>query len=210
MKQLNTWLVQMHGPGTLGSCIEPQLLGFIKVIAVRCMHKEVPRAAFQGMQQQQGVLYQAYAARLKAKPELCQYRMVAPVCKGDLCNCSGHKQLLYYRDEMVGTQLVAGAFNKEHQAKLLFETASLHSLEDKLDRMCALEKSESSSATLSGQIQSMARVKVVEVKKTDPGKCSTCHKVNKKCSEYIFARLSATIVIRLGMSDTAAPRPRQR
>ena len=111
---------------------------------------------------------------------------------------------------MVGTQLVAGAFNKEHQAKMLFKTASLHSLEDKLDRMCALEKSESSSATLSGQIQSMARVKVVEVKKTDPGKCSTCHKVNKKCSEYIFARLSATIVIRLGMSDTAALRPRQR
>ena len=98
MKQLNTWLVQMHGPGTLGSCIEAQLLGFIKVIAVRCMHKEVHRAAFQGMHQQQGVLYQAYAATLKAKPELCQYRMVAPVCKGDLCNCSGHKQLLYYRD----------------------------------------------------------------------------------------------------------------
>ena len=133
-----------------------------------------------------------------------------PLCVRAICAQLSHKQLLYYRDEMVGTQLVAGAFNKEHQAKLLFETASLHSLEDKLDRMCALEKSESSSATLIGQIQSMARVKVVEVKKTDPGKCTTCHKVNKKCSEYIFARLSATIVIRLGMSDTAAPRPRQR
>ena len=69
---------------------------------------------------------------------------------------------------------------------------------------------ESSSTTLSGQIKSMARMKMVEVKKTDPGKCSTCHKVNKKCSKYIFARLSATIVIRLGMSDTAAPHPRQR
>ena len=144
-----------------------------------------------------------YAARLKAKAELCQYRMVAPVCKDDLCNCSGHKRQLYYRDEMVGTQLVAEAFNKE----LLSETTSLHWLEDKMDRLCALEKSELSSATLSGQIQSTAGVKV---KKTEPSKCSTCHKVNKKCSEYIFARLSATIVIRLGMSDTAAPRPRQR
>ena len=77
MKQVNTRLVQMHGPGTLGSCIEAQLLGFIKVIAVRCMHKEVHRAAFQGMHQQHGVLYQAYAARLKANTELCQYRVVA-------------------------------------------------------------------------------------------------------------------------------------
>ena len=33
---------------------------------------------------------------------------------------------------MVGTQLVAGAFNKEHQVKLLSKTASLHLLEDKL------------------------------------------------------------------------------
>ena len=46
---------------------------------------------------------------------------------------------------MVGTQLVAEAFNKE----LLSETTSLHWLEDKMDRLCALEKSESSSATLS-------------------------------------------------------------
>ena len=66
--------------------------------------------------------------------------MVAVVCKDDLCKCSGYKRQLYYRDEMVETQLVAGAFNKEHQAKLLPKTASLHSLEDKLDRMCALEK----------------------------------------------------------------------
>ena len=78
---------------------------------------------------------------------------------------------------------MAGAFNKEHQAKLLFETASLHSLEDKLDRMCALEKSESSSATISGQIQSMTRVKVVEIKKTKPRKCSTSHRLHKKCTK---------------------------
>ena len=138
MKQLNTRQVQIHGPGTLGSCIEAQLLGFIKVITVRCMHKEVHRTACQGMHQQQGVLYQAYAARLKAKPELCQYRIVAPVCKGNLCNCSGHKQLCTTGTRWWGPSWWQGAFNKEHQAKLLFETASLHSLEDKLDRMCAL------------------------------------------------------------------------
>ena len=63
-KQLNTRLVQMCGPDDLGSCDEKQLLGFIKAVAVRGVHKEVHRAVFQGMHQQQGELYQAYAARL--------------------------------------------------------------------------------------------------------------------------------------------------
>ena len=53
-KQLNTRMVQMHGLGGLGSCNEDQLLEFIKAIAVRGMHKEVHRAAFQSMHQQQG------------------------------------------------------------------------------------------------------------------------------------------------------------
>ena len=137
-KQLNTRMVHMHGLGGLGSCNEDQLLRFIKVIAVRGVHKEVYRAAFQSMHHQQGELYQDYVAKLKAKAELCQYMMVAPVCKDDLCNCSGHKRQLYYRDEMVGTQLVAGAFNKVHQAKLFSDTASLHSLKDKLYRPCGM------------------------------------------------------------------------
>ena len=182
-KQLNTRLVQMHGSGSLGSCDEEQLLGYIKAIAVRGVHKEVHRAAFQGMHQQQGEMYQGYAARLKAKADLCLYVIKAKTCGDDLCNCSGHNRQLYYRDEMVGTQLVAGALNKEHQAKVLSETASLHSLEDKLDRLMALEKSESSSATLSGQVQAPAVVKVVEVKRVEPSKCSTCHRIHKKCSK---------------------------
>ena len=161
-------------------------MGYIKAIAVH-------RAAFQGMHQQQEELYQAYAARLKAKAELCQYRIVARACKKDLCNCSRHNRQLYYRDEMVGTQLEAGAFNKEHQDKLLSKTNSLHSLEDKL---CVLQKSDSSSATLSGQIQPTAVVKVepskcstchteavVEVKTLEPSKCSICHKVHKECAK---------------------------
>ena len=67
------------------------------------MHKEVHRVAFQSIQLKQGELYQAYVAKLKPKVELFQYMMVAPVCKNNLCNCSGHKRQLYYRDEMVGT-----------------------------------------------------------------------------------------------------------
>ena len=106
-KQVNTRMVQMHGLGSLGSCNEDQLLGLIKAIAVRGVH----RTEFQSMHQQQGELYQAYVAKLKAKAELCQYLMVVAVCKDDLCNCSGYKKQLYYSDEMVWTQLVALAFN---------------------------------------------------------------------------------------------------
>ena len=66
------------------------------------------------MHQRQGELQQAYVAKLKAKAELCQYKVLAPVCKEDFCNYSGHKRQLYYRNEMNGTKLVAGVFNKEH------------------------------------------------------------------------------------------------
>ena len=45
-KQLNTRMVQMHGLGSLGSCNEDQLLGFIKAIAMRGVHKEVHRDEF--------------------------------------------------------------------------------------------------------------------------------------------------------------------
>ena len=92
----------------------------------------------------------------------------------------GHNKQLDYRDEMVGTQLVAGALNKEHQAKVLSETANLHSLEDNLNKLCALEKSESSSATLSRQVQSTAGMRGGEVKKREPSKCSTCQKIHNR------------------------------
>ena len=78
----------MHGPLVLGSCDEAQLLKFINEVHTH-------RAAFQGMHQQHGELCQAYAARLKAKAELCQYGIKAPECGDELCTCLGHNM---YRD----------------------------------------------------------------------------------------------------------------
>ena len=75
------------------------------------------------------------------------------------------------------------AYNKDHQARVLSESASLLTLQDKLDRLCTLEKYESSSATLSGNVQFSAGVKVVEVKKIDTSKCSSCHRTHKKCEK---------------------------
>ena len=76
-KQLIMRIVQMLGLGGFGSCNEDQLLGFIKAIAVRGVYKEMHRAAFQSMHQQQGKLYQSYVAKLKPKAEVYQYMMVA-------------------------------------------------------------------------------------------------------------------------------------
>ena len=56
-----------------------------------------------------------------------------------LCTCSEHGMQLFYRDDMVGTQLVAGAYNKEHQTRLLSESASLLTLQDKWDRLCSVD-----------------------------------------------------------------------
>ena len=68
--EVNTCLVQMNGATVLGSCDEFRLPELIKAIAVKGVHKEVHRAAFQGMHQQQGESYKAYTARLKAKADL--------------------------------------------------------------------------------------------------------------------------------------------
>ena len=69
-------MVQMHGTTVLGSCDESSLLGVVKPIAVKGVHKEVYRAAFQGMHQQQGELYQAYVTTLKAKADNEQSRLL--------------------------------------------------------------------------------------------------------------------------------------
>ena len=102
---------------------------------------------------------------------------------GDLCNCAGHNKQLCYRDEMVGTQMVSGALKKDHQAKILPETASLPSLKHKLNRMCALEKAKLSSAMLSRQIQSATGVKVGETRTSELSKSSPSHKVYKKSAK---------------------------
>lgn len=54
-------------------------------------------------------------------------------------------------DDQVATQLVAGLYNSDHQARVLSESASLPTLDDKLQRLLTLEKSEIASSSLSGQ-----------------------------------------------------------
>ena len=127
-------------------------MGFIKAIAVKGMHKEVHRAAFQSMQRQQGELCQAYVAKLKVKAAVLQGRD-----SGDPASGRGVQQ------GAPGEAVV-----RDSQLALAGGQA--------VRRM--LDKLDSSSTKLSGQIQSTAGMKVVE-----PRKGSTCHRVHKKCTK---------------------------
>ena len=149
--------------------------------------KEVHRVAFQSLKQQPGESYTSYTARLKAKKDLCEFAIEVPMCTVLTCSCAHHTdhRQLSYRNEMVGTRLVAWSCNMEHRSKVLAESATLKTLEEKLARLCTLEKSETSAATLKGAQQVEPGVKEVET----PGggrqvpKCITCKKVHKRCSK---------------------------
>ena len=53
-RQLNTRLIQLYGQEELDKGDEKKLLGLIKEVAVRGVHKELRRASFQGLKQQPG------------------------------------------------------------------------------------------------------------------------------------------------------------
>ena len=127
------------------------------------------------MKQQPVESYTSYTARLKAKADLCEFAIEVPMCAVTTCSCAHHAdhRQLSYRDEMVGTRLVAGSCNMEHRSKVLAESATLKTLEEKLARLCTLEKSETSSATLRGTHQTEPGVKEVET----PGGWKACPKV---------------------------------
>ena len=134
-KQLNKRVIQLHSQDALGKCNEGNLLEFIKAVTLRGVHKEVHRTSFQTLQQQSGELKSLYVARLKATADLCQFTMAVPKCEVYAYPWAHHKdkRQLNYRDEMVGTHLVAGACNKEYREKVLAESANLKSLVEKLE-----------------------------------------------------------------------------
>lgn len=174
--------MQLHGQARLGKCDEGKLLGFVKSVAVLGVHKEVHRVSFQSMQQPSGEMYSSYVVSLKATTDFCQFTIEVPNCEVDKFQYAHHtdKRQLSYRDEMVGTQLVAGTGNNEHRSKVLAESETLKALEGKLECPCTLEKSESTSAKLS---QSVLEMKVM-VSPEGAGVCRSCKTVHKKCGKY--------------------------
>ena len=147
--QLNMRLFDVKGAATLDAASEEELLSWIKEIAVKGIHKEVHRTRFVRCKQKQGESLSAYHGRLKGASKLCDFRVPSPsTCANNACTCANHGMQISYLEDMVATQLVAGLYNTEHQAKVLSESATLLTLDDKLKRLSVLETSDASLSSL--------------------------------------------------------------
>ena len=135
--EVNKLLFEYVGPETLKSCSELELLKHIKEVAVKSIHKEVHRMAFNKMSQNAGEAITNYVARLKAKAFLCEFNI----------KCTHHNPdhvTISYAEEMVSQRLIAGLYNHEHQSKILAEAPLLPSLSDKISRLLILETTQQS------------------------------------------------------------------
>ena len=135
--EVNKLLFEYVGPDSLKTCTESELLKHIKDVAVKSIHKEVHRMAFNKMHQNSGEPITNYVARLKAKAFLCEFNI----------RCIHHNPdpvIVSYAEEMVSQRLIAGLYNHEHQSKILAEAPLLPSLADKITRLLVLETTQQS------------------------------------------------------------------
>lgn len=133
---VNKLLFEFVGPTTLDACTEDELLGHIKSVAVKSVHKEVHQVAFNKMVQNPGESVTNYVARLKAKAFLCEFEV--------LCTHHGEPIQVSYAEQMVSQRLMAGLANHEHQRKILAEAPTLTTLDEKVARLQMLETTEES------------------------------------------------------------------
>ena len=151
-EHLNKRLFDIWGGAALNSVSEDNLLKWIKDIAVKGVHKEVHRTQFVKLRQKQGESINSYYGRLKAESSLCELKVSAPAtCEATDCECVNHGVQVSYQDDLVATQLIAGLYNAEHQAKILSEGSALPSLNDKLQRLIVLERSDASLSSLNAE-----------------------------------------------------------
>ena len=136
---VNKMLFEFVGPATLDRCNEQQLLGHIKSVAVKSVHKEVHRRTFNMMSQNDGERIPSWVARLRSQAVLCEFK------KNCSCNPS---TVMSYADEMVAQRLVAGLSNQEHQRRILQEASTLVTLDQKIERLRVFETTEESSSVL--------------------------------------------------------------
>ena len=137
---VNKFLFEYIGPTKLDACNESQLLAHIKSVAVKVVHKEVHRMAFNSLLQDQGEPVTQWVARLKAKAFLCEFEVP--------CTCCTPPVKVSYAEEEVAQRLVEGLCNQEHQRRILSESATVTTLEQKVARLQVLETTEQSAQSL--------------------------------------------------------------
>ena len=181
---VNRLLFEFVGATELDAADESALMGHIKSVAVKGLHKEVHRMNFGKIRQSDGESITHYVARLKSQASLCNFFVK--------CGCNLNAS---FAEEMISQQLVIGLRNQEHQAKVLSEVTTLATLDQKVQRLQALEATEESShklrgstlPTIAGAAKSgyrrtqtadrtqTANKKFPDDKKTTPSKkCATC------------------------------------
>ena len=99
---VNKMLFEFVGAATLDQCSEEELLGHIKGVAVKSVHKEVHQRTFNMMSQDEGESIPSYVARLRSQAVLCEFKKN--------CSCNPPREMSY-ADEMVAQRLVAGLSN---------------------------------------------------------------------------------------------------
>ena len=186
--QLDKRLFDIKGSETLNAATEEDLLKWIKEIAVKGVHKEVHRTQFVHTRQKQGESHNSYYSTLKSASSFCDFRVHAPstCAAGDGCNCPNHGMAISYQDDMVATQLIAGLYNSDHKSKVLSESASLTTLEEKFERLVVLEQSDTSMSSLEGS-DALANVSITKgiLKKSNKQRRVSWKKKDKEAGKNV-------------------------
>ena len=198
--EVNKFLFEYVGPAKLNASTEVELLAHIKSVAVKVVHKEVHRMAFNSLFQDQGEPVTQWVARVKAKAFLCEFK-VPCTC----CTAPNGPVMISYAEEEIAQRVVAGLYNQEHQRRILSEASTLTTLEMKEKRLKVLETTEQSAqslhrpqpqATSEAAAGRMSQYKAGKAPPKDtpqpeemPGKCRGCGAVQhlggrKKCSAF--------------------------
>ena len=136
--EVDKLLFEYVGSAALDECSEMDLLGHIKSVAVKIVHKEVHRMAFHKMLQQQGEPVTQWTARLKAKAFLCVFEVP--------CKCCTPAVMTSYAEDEIAQRLVAGLINQDQKRKVL--AATLTTLDLKVKHLQTLETTEESVLSL--------------------------------------------------------------
>jgi hypothetical protein len=154
---VNKLLFEFVGAETLNSdtLTTDGLIGHIKSVAVKGVHKEVHRMNFGKMSQSTGESITHFVARLRSQSLLCEFSVNCP------CNTK-----VSFAEEMVSQRLVAGLRNQEHQSRVLGEAVTLPKLQQKIDRLISLETTEEATSSLGGNPTTAAAAKSAHKKTT--------------------------------------------
>ena len=134
--EVNKLLFDVVSPATLNVDTETDLLGHIKSVAVKGVHKEVHGLTFVNIRQADNEPVVKFVARLQAQAALCDFTVACPTA-----GC----WKVSYAEDMVSHQLTAGLTNPEFQSKILSEATALTTLKLKVEILQTLESTEEST-----------------------------------------------------------------